>query len=402
MAQENILIVEDEDVVAKHFWLALEMWEYTPFLAKTGAEAIQLAGEIRPDLILMDIHLDGDMDGVEAAGQIRSRFDIPIVYLTAYSDDDLLQQAKITGPYGYLVKPIQDRELHSTIEVTLHKHRLDRQYHEHLEKAVKERTVELKHANDELKRAYQELKNTQVQLVQTAKLASIGELAAGIAHELSQPVMVIRSNAQFLQRTFEEGKLKAEQLMKLLEPIERQTKRMMHIINHLRTFARHAPLEYVPVNLNQVIEDASLVIHEHLRSHEILMSKTLATELPPVLGDAIQLEQVVLNLIANARDAIDAKKGNAPGRIDLVTRISEGEGDVVELLLKDNGTGIAPEHLRKIFDPFFTTREVAKGIGLGLSISYGIIKEHQGEIGVMETSPEGTTFKVTLPVVIED
>ncbi len=106
----------------------------------------------------------------------------------------------------------------------------------------------------------------------------------------------------------------------------------MNIIDHLRTFAHHAPLEYAQVRLNQVIEGAFLLMCEHLRSHDILMSKTLDAELPSVLGDAVQLEHLLLNLIANARDAIDAKNGNEPGRIELATQISEGDSDVVELL----------------------------------------------------------------------
>ncbi len=268
--------------------------------------------------------------------------------------------------------------------------------------ALVEDITERKRAEEDLKRAYHELNTTQAQLVQSGKLASIGELAAGVAHELNQPLMVIRTSAQFIRRTLEKGKMETEQLLTLFEPVERNTKRMMNIINHLRTFSRQSQGEFSPQQINMIIENSFLMVGEQLRLHNIAVTKNLAPHLPTIRGDANQLEQVFLNLLTNARDAIEAKGGKEPGRIDIVTCVSSDDNTGVEILVKDTGTGIAADHLEKMFDPFFTSKEVGKGTGLGLSISYGIIQDHQGEIEVTATGPEGSTFRIQLPILIDE
>ncbi len=253
----------------------------------------------------------------------------------------------------------------------------------------------------ELNEAYAELQSAQAQLIQTGRLASIGELAAGVAHELNQPLMVIRSTAQILARYLD--RLSPAQLVEHITAVERNTGRMMHIINHLRTFSRQTPAQFEKVDVNKVIRDAFLMIGEQLRLRNITADTRLDAALPPCHGNPNQLEQVVLNLIANARDAIaDAAETRAKGRnayrgvLDIVTRSSPENAATIEILFTDNGAGIPEEHLPKIFDPFFTTKEVGKGTGLGLSISYGIIHEHKGVIAIEETSEAGTTIKITL------
>ncbi len=262
------------------------------------------------------------------------------------------------------------------------------------------RLEESSKAEKSIQRAYQELKSMQSQLIQSAKLASIGELAAGVAHELNQPLMVIRTTVQFLQLRFETGKPDVDQLKTYFEMVERNTKRMMTIINHLRTFSRQSQPEFSSQDVNMIIEGAFLMIGEQLRLHNIEVQKSLTPNLPKISGDTIRLEQVVLNLLTNARDAIEAKGDKTPGQIDIVTCVSRDDNTWVEILVKDNGTGIAQDYLENIFDPFVTSKEVGKGTGLGLSISYGIAQEHHGNIEVAETSPKGTTFRLRLPVVV--
>ncbi len=155
---EQILIVEDEDIVAERLRSALELWGYTSAWANSKEQAIQLVIETQPDLVLMDIGLTDELEGVQAARQIQSRYDIPLVYLTAHTEKDIFEQAKSTEPYGYLVKPVQNDELRSTVEIVLYKHSLDTQYRERLETLVKERTAELKDTNEKLKNAYAALK----------------------------------------------------------------------------------------------------------------------------------------------------------------------------------------------------------------------------------------------------
>ncbi len=259
-------------------------------------------------------------------------------------------------------------------------------------------------AEESLKKAYQDLKQAQSQLVQSGKLASIGELAAGVAHELNQPLMVIRGNAQLVKRYISKGNFEIDDMLKQMEPIERNTKRMMNIINHLRTFSRQSQAEHYAIDVNQVIEESFLMVGEQLRLRNIEIKKTLDPQLPKIKGDTNQLEQVFLNLITNARDAITEKydngkpeNGNA-NSIEIITMLSETDDNHIEILFKDSGNGIKKANLGSIFDPFYTTKEVGKGTGLGLSISYGIISEHNGQIEIAETGPEGTTFNVELPI----
>jgi PAS domain S-box-containing protein len=267
--------------------------------------------------------------------------------------------------------------------------------------------TERKHSEESLKLAYQELKNTQMQLFQSAKLSSIGELSAGVAHELNQPLMVIRTTAQMINKNLRRNSFNKDALFKHIEMFEKNTKRMMNIINHLRTFSRQSQAKFTSVNINNVIEDCLLMVGEQLRLSQIALKNELSPELSNVWGNANQLEQVFLNLITNAMDSVNrrCRKGELgknfgnKGSIEIVTRASDGDQGKVEILFKDTGGEISEENMKKIFDPFFTTKGVGEGTGLGLSISYGIIKDHKGVIEVAETCPNGTTFRVELPAI---
>ena len=293
----------------------------------------------------------------------------------------------------------ENRFLEASVSLTTNSERLPNGF-----KGVVRDVTDRNLAEESLKEAYSELKRTQSQLVQSGKLASIGELAAGVAHELNQPLMIIRGHAQLTQRNIAKGKVDIGAVSKQLEPIERNTKRMMNIIDHLRTFSRQSKAEFQPVDINQAIEDSFLMIGEQLRLRNIRVEKNLDAHLPKIKGETNQLEQVFLNLITNARDAITGRAQDTPpeeGREDFITittQMSAANDQRVEILFKDSGGGITEEDRGNIFDPFFTTKEVGKGTGLGLSISYGIISDHGGEIEIARTGPEGTTFRVSLPV----
>jgi signal transduction histidine kinase len=267
--------------------------------------------------------------------------------------------------------------------------------------AINQMLTALEAAKDRQQAAYDELKHAQAQLVQSAKLASIGELAAGVAHELNQPLMVIRGTAQMLDRARSKASLNMESIGGQLNLIKRNTKRMMRIIEHLRTFSQQSKGERSQVDVNKTLESCFLLLGEQLRVDEIAVEMDMADHLPRVWCDGNQLEQVFLNLITNARDAIKEKLagggGNHFGCMYLTTRHLTGPPETVEVRVRDNGGGIAEDKLDWIFDPFFTTKEVGKGTGLGLSISYGIVLDHHGDLRVGDTGPEGTTFIVQLP-----
>ncbi len=271
-------------------------------------------------------------------------------------------------------------------------------------KIINENLEEIvRHRTRKLESAMSDLKNTQSQLIQSGKLASIGELAAGIAHELNQPLMVIRGNAQLMERVLLKSPENASQLPDFFDTIERNTKRMISIINHLRTFSRQSGKEQQPVDINKVINNAFLMIGEQLRLRDIKTVTSLAEDLPSLTGDPFQLEQVVLNLLTNARDAIESYQSSKNGyrrkkQIEITTRIKKDPIRAIEILFSDTGCGIHQEDKEKIFDPFFTTKAVGKGTGLGLSITYGILQEHNGSLEVLSSEPGNTTFSVVLPV----
>jgi PAS domain S-box-containing protein len=258
---------------------------------------------------------------------------------------------------------------------------------------------DLKQAGEEVRRLLRhaearekELREKQAQLVQAAKLASLGELVSGIAHELNNPLNNISLFLGNALDRIQTGRFEPEELRTNVGRAIQQTERAATIIKHLRTFARTASAEHEPVSVNDVVLSALSLVQEQLRLREIDVRLNLCHEEPIVLGSRIQLEQVLLNLVSNARDAVAAVTEK---RITITSAVSQ---DFAEVRVTDTGVGIPPDIQPHIFDPFFTTKAVGEGTGLGLSISYGIIEDHQGRVSVDRASPKGTTFIIALPL----
>ncbi|MDE2059171.1 MAG: GAF domain-containing protein [candidate division NC10 bacterium] len=254
--------------------------------------------------------------------------------------------------------------------------------HSEMERRVEERTMALK--------------QTQAQLIQSGKLAAVGTLAAGVAHELNQPLMVIRGYAQEL---LWDKRIGDEEMRDDLQRIEAQTTRMTAIINHLRDFSRESKGRREVTDLNQVVKDSLTFLGQQLRTKNIAVVQELHPALPPVRADPLQIEQVLLNLITNARDAIE---GAELGTITVRTELASDSR--IALSVTDSGPGIPEDIGPRIFDPFFTTKEVGKGTGLGLSICHGIIEEHGGEL-TMESpvaDGKGARFTIILPHALRD
>jgi two-component system NtrC family sensor kinase len=240
------------------------------------------------------------------------------------------------------------------------------------------------------------LKETQVQLIQSGKLAAVGTLAAGVAHELNQPLMVIRGYAQEL---LEDERIADAELREDLSRIEAQTTRMTAIISHLRDFSRQSKGTRQRTDLNQVVTQAFSFLDQQLRTRNIQVVQALDPALSPVWADPLQIEQVLLNLVTNARDAMEKV-----GKGVIVIRTEQAGDGRVALSVTDSGPGIPPDLKARIFDPFFTTKEVGKGTGLGLSICHGIAEEHGGELRVESPVAEdrGARFTLVLPRSLRD
>ena len=223
------------------------------------------------------------------------------------------------------------------------------------------------------------------QMVQTEKLTSLGLLAAGVAHEVNTPLAVISNYIQMLAKQLEAG----DPRQQLIEKVVKQTFRASEIVNNLLNFSRTGAAEFTEVHLNSVVEEALSLIAHPFRTAHVQVTRNLQQELPPVLGSTNKLQQVFLNLFMNARDAMPSG-----GMVEVRTASHNGS---VEIEITDTGLGISGEHLNRIFDPFFTTKSYGRGTGLGLSVSYGIIKEHAGKIDVRSTEGKGTSFRLEFP-----
>jgi len=266
--------------------------------------------------------------------------------------------------------------------------------------------TESKRSEKQLKRAYKELSDSQVQLVQAGKLAAMGEMAAGVAHELTQPLLGIKGFVTAMLEdmkgylpeqpsTVPGMKARKERAVNDLETILQQTDRMTAIVNNVRDFARASGPELALLDIKQPIEDALMLFSEHLRLRNVVVEKNLAQGLSQVMGNSNQLQQVFINLIANARDAMDAKGG--AGRLTVSTRMCTRDGSVL-IELEDTGIGVDAERASKMFEPFFTTKPATKGAGLGLSMVAKILDQHGGTIDVQSEPGRGCKFIIRLPV----
>lgn len=497
----SVLIVEDERIVAIDLQQTLSRMGYDAFaIAASADEAMQRASERRPDVVLMDIRIKGDRDGVETATLLRQQFEVPIVYLTAHADDATVERAKHTEPYGYLLKPVKSAELRSVLEVSLYKHAMERKLRERerwfsttlrsiadsvvavdtagnvifmnsaaealtgmaleaaldrpardvmrlgegsvespLERALEGRVaVFLEEASltsasgvfiisdsaapvidgDQLLGAVMVFKDVtkqkaqQSQLEAAARLISLGTMAAGVAHEVNNPLSALFLNATFVR----------EELLELLAEMKRdesgQTERIAtlegvleansevlataqgitRIVADLTMFSR--PDGGTIASRGAARADVAAVVDWAIRTSapQLRHRARVTTEIgdvPTVAIDERKLGQVLLNLLINASHAIPHGE---PGRHEVRVVARMAEPSMVLLQVHDSGGGMSDEVMSRVFEPFFTTKPQGEGTGLGLSISYGIVKAAGGELRVESRPGEGTVFTLELPV----
>ncbi len=231
-------------------------------------------------------------------------------------------------------------------------------------------------------------KHLEEHLSRTEKLAALGQLAAGVAHEINNPLGGILVYSYLLLEDLDPAAPERTQV----EKIVREATRCKEIVQGLLEFSRHMPSKMVPLNINAVWEEVISLVEDHLLFQSIELVRELDHNLPPVLGDKSKLEQVFINLLMNSGESMQGE-----GRLTVNTAVGQG-GELILITITDTGPGIPEHYLSRLFDPFFTTKEVGKGVGLGLSISYGIIQKHMGRIYVERTGKDGTVFVIELPV----
>jgi two-component system, cell cycle sensor histidine kinase and response regulator CckA len=483
----KVAIVEDEYIVALDIKSFLERSGYV--VAGMFASGEDLLGEIearRPDLVLMDIKIRGRLDGVETARLVHDQFHTPVVLLTAYADDETIARAKITQPFGYIIKPFEERELKTAIEIALYRAGMERRlmeseeryrnlFHEgisanfladpeglvieansafraligvgpeaplpRLDSLVPDRAamaafMEMVASKQRLEleelpirsldgRDLVVLANAAViydsdgrncgiqgELIDTTerrrleerlflaqKMEVAGRLAGGIAHDFNNILTAIIGYSNLLADELSEG----DPARNDVEGIRKAADRASNLTRQLLAFSRRQPFSPRALDLNAAVQDAERLLRRIL-PEDVILSITLSPKETSIVADPAQIEQVLLNLAFNAKDAMPRggelrmstaiESLDAPQAVGLDTL---APGVFAVLGVEDTGTGIAPEVLDRIFEPFFTTKPKDRGTGLGLSTVYGIARQLGGAVGVSSKLGSGANFRVWIP-----
>ncbi|MBW4470792.1 MAG: hybrid sensor histidine kinase/response regulator [Stenomitos rutilans HA7619-LM2] len=421
-----ILVVDDTPANLSVLAEALGDAGFEVAIATDGERAIKQATISQPDLILLDVMMPG-IDGFETCRYLKDSSltdDIPVIFMTALSDTTDKVRGFNLGAVDYVTKPFQEAELLARVTTQLKLRHL----HQTLEQQVEQRTAELQ-------KALQQVQQSQVQLVQSEKMAVLGQLVAGVAHEINNPVNFIHGNLAHVQgyaddilsfvQLYQQHSATAapelqkaaahldlefiqEDLPKTLTSMKMGTQRICEIVRSLRNFSRLDEAECKAVDLHEGINSTLLILQHRLKStsdHPEIHVRREYGQLPPVECYAGSLNQVFMNILANAIDALEelsAKRTypedqHHPSQITIRTTAIDAQW--VQIAIADNGTGIPKALQARIFEPFFTTKAIGKGTGMGMSISHQIIAEkHQGKLICLSTPEQGTEFIIQIPI----
>ena len=410
----RILIVDDEEPV-RNLFAAYLGETYTCQTAADAQEALEILAREPFALVLTDMQMPG-LGGIELLRKIVEHYpETAVIMISGVDRTQRVIDAIRVGASDYLIKPCELDVLAFSIERALERRLLLRNARRY------KKDLELRNA--ELAQQKRELVRLQAQMVQSEKMASLGLLAAGVAHELNNPAGFIYSNVDVLRQYVERlerclfaydeinlpnqdaariAEIKAEidydnilgDLGSILSDCHLGAERIRDVVQNLRLFSRLDESEIKQVDLNEGIEATVRLLSRYYKSGRINLEREYG-ELPLVNCYAAQLNQVWMNLLVNAAQAIEDNDGTVHIR-------TLSDGKTVSVSVTDSGKGISPENIKRIFDPFFTTKPVGEGTGLGLSISHGIVEQHGGTIAVDNIPGKGTTFTVTLPVDIEE
>lgn len=485
----RICIVEDEGIVAHDIKTHLEIAGHeVAGIFSSGEELLSRIESVKPDLILMDIKLRGSLDGVETASLIRSRYKIPVVILTAFADEKTIQRAKETEPFGYILKPFEERELNTAVEMALYRYSLEKRLQESEERyrrffeedlsgdffalpdgriiecnsafleifnfpnrasALESNLNDLLPSQEDRNRFWENLKTKrklhltetefvstkkrqvailanvigsfnlegeltmvkgylidmserrelEKQLRQSQKMEAVGRLAGGVAHDFNNILTVILGYNSLIEEKIREGiSIESD-----IEGIGKAARKATALTRQLLAFSRRQVLNPTVLDINSLVRDMEKMVRRILVK-DIVMILRPGEDIPRVFVDPGQIEQVLMNLVVNAKDAmpeggkllvatrkeyVPAQKSSVMGEIP--------EGLYAVLQITDTGIGISEEDMPQVFEPFFTTKSVDKGTGLGLSTVYGIVKQSGGYICVDSLLGKGTTFTIYLP-----
>jgi signal transduction histidine kinase len=435
-AKSNILIVDDLLENLQLLNIILQNQGYEVRKARTGKMALMLAANVPLDLILLDINMP-EMDGYQVCKALKDNpktCDIPVIFISALNDELNKVQAFQVGGVDYVSKPFQVEEVLARVENHLSINQLQQQLKEQNTKLVESEAKE-REKSQQLQELLDQFQIAQLHLVQSEKMSALGQLVAGIAHEVNNPVNFIYGNLfpaqEYAQELLDLLQLYQELIpnppdeiqamideidldflqsdfLQLMDSMQSGAKRIKEIVTSLRSFSRLDEAANKDVDIHECLDNTLSLLHHRLQSQENLSEIQVVKEygkLNQLSCYPAELNQVFMNIINNAIDALEYQRkthhsdSSIPPEITIQTKALAEDEPWAVILISDNGKGIEPEIQQKIFDPFFTTKQVGKGTGLGMYMSYQIIVEkHKGKLNCFSNSAGGTTFSIELPI----
>lgn len=405
----RILVVEDDadDVFIIQDLLHEGLTGHNPVIDHTpsSAEALDLLDKSSYDLCLFDYRL-GEVDGIHLLSLVRARgIGVPIIFLTGHGDQEIAVEAMKAGANDYLSKgKLSAEALSHSVRYAMRLH-TEAEARKQAEEQLKRSHAEVTRKNAELQDSLQKLREAQNQVLRSEKLAGIGRLAAGVCHEILNPLNIISGHVQALQMERGDDASLKEDLASVMEEIERIEK----IIGGLLKFSRKGDVELRYVDVGKEVESVLALVEKDLLLNDIRVVRRFDLNMEKVPIDTDRMRQVFLNLINNAKYAMQTTGGTLTISTRTVVKdrrkSRRDDKDVNETVgipfarigFSDTGTGIKKEHMDKLFDPFFTTKPEDKGTGLGLSVCYTIMEKHAGSLEVESEYGHGATFIIDLP-----